>query len=329
MTTQEHAQRSITLDYADPRRTGDGQGQAPQADISHHPGRRGNRRPFTNEALGWLSLVLGATELAAPRLLARAIGVPGDHRLVLRLLGLREIVSGLGILSERRSYFWVRSRVWGDIMDLAILGAVFASRRANRPQVLAAAAAVAGVTWVDVLASRQLHDTRPALLHGPIHLIKTITVDRSADDLYRFWRDFQNLTTVIPYLKSVEVAGGTRSHWVASAPGGFTIEWDAEIIEDKQGDTIRWRSLEGADLKTEGSVRFTRAAGDRGTVVRLELAYDPPAGRVGWLIAKLLGREPGAHLQEGLRRFKQHMEAGEIATTEGQPAGHSAVALRR
>jgi uncharacterized membrane protein len=324
MPTQDHAQRSITLDYADPRRTGGRHGEAPQIDMSHQPDGRQDRRPFTNEALGWLSLGLGAAELAAPRLLARVIGIPGKHRLVLRLLGLREIASGLGILSGLRSGFWVRSRVWGDMMDLALLGAVFASRRANRPQVFAAAAAVAGVTWLDLLASRQANATRPATMRGRIHLVKAITVDRSTDDLYRFWRDFQNLPAVIPHLKSVEVMSEARSHWMATAPGGINIEWDAEIVEDQPGDTIRWCSLEGAEVKTAGSVQFTRATGNRGTVIRLELAYDPPAGRIGWLIATLLGRDPGAELQEGLRRFKQHMETGEIVTTEGQPAGTQA-----
>ena len=323
MPTSDHAQRSITLDYADPRRTSGRQGETPHTNLSDQPGGRGDRHSLTNKALGWFSLGLGAAELAAPRLLTRVIGVPGDHRLMLRLLGLREIASGLGILSGLRSGFWIRSRVWGDMMDLAILGAALSSRRANRPQVLAAAAAVAGVTWLDMLASRQSDTGGPAAIHGQIHLVKTITVDRPADDLYRVWRDFQNLPTVIPHLESVQVTSGVRSHWIASAPGGINIEWDAEIVEDKSGDTIQWRSLEGADLKTEGSVRFTHATGNRGTVIRLELAYDPPAGRVGWLIARLLGRDPGAGLQEGLRRFKQQMEAGEIATTEGQPAGHT------
>ncbi|HEX2056573.1 MAG TPA: SRPBCC family protein, partial [Nitrospiraceae bacterium] len=273
------------------------------------------------EALGWFSIGLGLAEIAAPRLLTRVIGVPGDHRLLLRLLGFREIASGLGLLSRRRPAFWMQSRVWGDMMDLVVLSAALIVPRTDRGKLLAATAAVAGVTWLDVLSSRRSdHEQAPG--QGPIHVIKTVTVNRSAEDLYRFWRDFHNLPTVIPHLEAVHVMSETRSHWIAKAPGGITIEWDAEIVEDQHGHTIQWRSLESGDLPNEGRVRFTRATGDRGTVVRVELQYDPPAGRVGWLAARLLGRDPGEQLQEGLRRFKQRMEAGEIATTHGQPAVH-------
>jgi uncharacterized membrane protein len=207
-------------------------------------------------------------------------------------------------------------------MDLAVLAAAFAIPRTHRGKLLAGAAAVAGVTWLDVLCSRAL-DAEPSALSAPIRLAKAVTINQSADELYRFWRDLRNLPAVIPHLKSVQVMSETQSHWIATAPGGITVKWDAEIVEDEAGKIIRWQSLEDAELPNSGSVRFVPATGGRGTVVRLELAYEPPVGRLGWIAAKLLGREPGGQLQEGLRRFKQHMEAGEIATTEGQPAGQT------
>jgi uncharacterized membrane protein len=126
---------------------------------------------------------------------------------------------------------------------------------------------------------------------------------------------------VIPQLQSVNVGSESRSHWIAKPQAGMSFEWDAEIVDDKPGEGIAWRSVEGSDLLTSGVIRFERAAGNRGTMVRVELAYDPPAGRLGSIVASLFGTDPKQQLQEGLRRFKQRMEAGEVATTEGQSAG--------
>jgi uncharacterized membrane protein len=133
----------------------------------------------------------------------------------------------------------------------------------------------------------------------------------------------------MPHLESVQSTDGARSHWVAKAAPGFNLEWDAELIEDKQGELLTWRSLEGAEMENSGMVRFERAVGGRGTIVRVEIRYDPPAGRLGSLFAKMLGRDPAAELREGLRRFKQVMETGEMATTDGQSAGHAGLAKLR
>ena len=123
------------------------------------------------------------------------------------------------------------------------------------------------------------------------------------------------------HLESVHVTGEGRSHWVAKAPGGTTVEWDAEITDDQPNRRIAWRSVEGADVQNAGSVRFEPAPGGRGTVVNVELRYSPPGGAAGVAIATLLGREPGQQIQDDLRRFKQMMEIGEVVTTEGQPSG--------
>jgi uncharacterized membrane protein len=124
-------------------------------------------------------------------------------------------------------------------------------------------------------------------------------------------------------LESVEVTTDNRSRWTARGLAGKNIRWDAEIVEDKPGERIGWRSLEGAAVNNSGSVGFEQAPGGRGTLVTIEMQYSPPAGAFGATVAKLLGRAPEQEVEEDLRRFKQMMETGEIITTEGQPAGRS------
>lgn len=116
---------------------------------------------------------------------------------------------------------------------------------------------------------------------GAVHTINSLVMKRSPEELYRFWRDFQNLPRFMPHLESVQVSGDRRSHWVARAPAGMTVEWDAAITEDRPNQLIAWRSLDGADVDNSGTVRFERAAGHRGTVVKVELLYSPPAGVIG------------------------------------------------
>lgn len=159
-----------------------------------------------------------------------------------------------------------------------------------------------------------------------IKVEKSMTINRSPEELYRFWRNFENLPRVMSHLESVHVTGENRSHWVAKAPAGTTVEWDAEIYNEKENQMIAWRSLEGADVDNAGSVHFQPATGGRGTEVRVVLKYDPPGGVLGAAIAKLFGEEPEQQIQEDLRRFKQVMETGETATTEGQPSGRSVAA---
>ncbi|HMF56497.1 MAG TPA: SRPBCC family protein [Pyrinomonadaceae bacterium] len=155
---------------------------------------------------------------------------------------------------------------------------------------------------------------------------KSVTINKSPAELYQFWRNLENLPHFMSHLESVQVTDEKRSHWIAKAPAGSTVEWDAEIYNEKENELIAWRSLEGSDVDNAGSVHFEAAPGGRGTVVRVVLKYDPPAGRIGSTLAKLFGEEPSQQIDEDLRRFKQLMEAGEAATTEGQPSGRSAKA---
>ena len=273
--------------------------------------------------LGWFSIGLGITQIAAPRAFAKLVGLNGN-RTLMRVLGIREIASGVGILSRRKPTGWLWSRVGGDLMDLTILGKALVSPSTNRRRVATATAAVTGVTVLDIRASQELSSSpTPEDNRISIRVKKSVTINRPAEELYALWHDFQNLARFMKHVESVQVTGDKRSHWIAKGPAGKSVEWDAETIEDRPNELIAWRSVEGSTIENSGSVRFEAATGGRGTVVRVELEYYPPAGLLGATVAKLLGEEPEGQLQEDLRRLKQLLEAGEIITTEGQPAGRA------
>jgi uncharacterized membrane protein len=156
-----------------------------------------------------------------------------------------------------------------------------------------------------------------------IKVEKTVTINKPVDELYRYWHDFERLPTFMKHLKSVQVHDAKRSHWIANAPLGTSVEWDAEIVTDQENQLIAWASVAGADIDNSGFVRFTPAPGGRGTEVKVVIEYNPPGGAVGAAIAKVFGEEPEQQVGDDIRRFKQLMEAGEIATTEGQPSGHN------
>ncbi len=156
---------------------------------------------------------------------------------------------------------------------------------------------------------------------GPIHVEKTVTINRSPDDLYQFWRNFENLPRFMRHLESVQVLDQDRSHWVAKAPAGQSVEWDAEITEDHPGTGIAWRALPESQVVNSGAVLFTPGPQGRGTEVRVTLDYEPPGGGLGAMVARLFGEEPSQQVMDDLRHFKQIMEAGEIPTTDGQPSG--------
>ena len=140
-----------------------------------------------------------------------------------------------------------------------------------------------------------------------------VTIAKPAQELYDFWRDFSNLAQVMENIESITVSGD-RSTWTVKAPAGRTVTWEAVVTEDQPGKLLAWQSVEGADIKNSGKVEFIDA-GERGTVVRAIIAYDPPGGVIGDLIAKLFQRAPALQAQRDLRRFKQFMETGEISTS--------------
>ncbi len=149
----------------------------------------------------------------------------------------------------------------------------------------------------------------------------TTTINATPDTVYAAWRDFERLPSFMYHLESVSTTSDRRSHWVAKGPAGMSVEWDAEITEDVPGQRIAWRSLEGASVDNAGSVQFRPAPADQGTEVRLELQYSPPGGALGSVVAKLFGQEPNQQISDDLRRFKQIVETGEIARSDGSPLG--------
>ena len=147
--------------------------------------------------------------------------------------------------------------------------------------------------------------------HNGILVTKQVTIDKSPDELYAFWRKLENLPQFMQHLESVEETGEKTSHWVAKAPLNNSVSWDAEIIRDEPGHLLEWRSIEGSTIPNSGSVRFV-AVEDRGTEVKVNIEYQPPLGALGAAVAKLFGEEPQIQVDDDLKRFKQLMETGEI-----------------
>jgi uncharacterized membrane protein len=165
-------------------------------------------------------------------------------------------------------------------------------------------------------------ETKQRAAHG-FRVIHSTNINKSPEELYSYWRKLDSLPNIMTHLESVEVQDDRHSHWVASAPNiiGGTVEWDAEITEDSPNERIAWQSLPDSDVASRGAVEFRKLPGDRGTAVRIEMEYLPPAGTVGKWIAELFGEAPDQQIREDLRTFKRVMEVGEAITTEGQPHG--------
>src|ERR1700712_144199 len=142
---------------------------------------------------------------------------------------------------------------------------------------------------------------------------RSVTISKPAAELFAYFRNFANLPTFMENVERIDVLDNRRSHWVVKAPGDKLVEWDARITEERDGELIAWTSEEGADVANSGRIEFTEA-GAPGTVVPATIAYDPPGGVIGKLIAKMFQREPAIQARRDLRRFKQLMETGEVAT---------------
>ena len=291
---------------------------------------RGTRKHLHNDesherlaqTLGWFSIGLGMAELLAPQAVARMAGLQNDHRMLLRASGLREIAMGLGILSQRRPAGWMWSRVGGDTLDLALLATALTSSQGNRKRTAAAMLAVAGIGAVDCFASRHLSRMVGWTSDdGAVLIKKSIAIDSSPEALYLFWRDFQNLSRFTEHVESVTIYDRYHSHWTVKGPAGHRVEWNAEITQDEPNRKIAWRTTSQADIHHSGSVEFTPAPGGRGTLVRVVMEYDVPAGVLGASIAKLFGNEPGQQIQSDLRRLKQILEVGEVLRSDGSLHG--------
>ncbi len=187
-----------------------------------------------------------------------------------------------------------------------------------------AAYAAAGINNAEVVGAGDAQDAvRKKLGASGIKVRHSVSIMKPASDLYAFWRDFTNLPKIMDHLNSVtpQDSDQNKSHWVAKAPLGTSVAWDAEIINDIPNQIIAWRSLPGGDVDNAGAVNFKAATQGRGTEVMVEISYLPPGGKPGAAVARLLGEDPKRQLDDDLRHFKQQMEAGERPTTEGQSSG--------
>ena len=275
--------------------------------------------------LGWFSIGLGAPQVMAPGKMNRLVGLEDNatNRNLMRAVGLREIASGVGIFTRKRPVgLW--SRVAGDAMDLALLGAALGYPRNTKSRVAIGTASVVGVTVLDVLASLGTSKAPGKAAgggrrKGAIKARTTATINKPIGEVYGYWRNFENFPKFMYHVHSVK-ADGAKSHWVARGPAGAEIEWNAAIVQDVPNQIIAWRSIDG-DVPNSGSVRFRPAPGGQGTEVVVEVEYLPPGGPLGEIVAKLFGEEPEQQIKDDVRRFKQVLETGEVVVSEVSPEG--------
>jgi uncharacterized membrane protein len=255
--------------------------------------------------LGWLGVTLGVSELAMPRLLASAIGVDpdGPAPAILRAMGVREIASSAAVLARPDLPAPRWARVIGDVIDLGLLGLALTAPGTAKRRLAVALGMVAGVTALDVLAARRRGQVRQ-----PLPVIASVTINKPPLEVYEFYRRLEQLPQFMDYLVSVEQHGNRRSTWTARLPVGGTVSWEAEIIEDRPGEALSWRSIEGSRLQTRGRVTFTRAPGREMTEIRVELQLGA-AGRASTSLARLFARP---QVKADLRRLKQVLETGEV-----------------
>lgn len=157
----------------------------------------------------------------------------------------------------------------------------------------------------------------------PVEVTSSVTVDRPIEEVFSFWRRLENLPRFFQHIESVQETSHNRSHWVAKLPAGIQMEWQAELIEDRENELLVWRSVEGTDIYNEGFIAFHPAFDGKGTEVHARIIYRPPAGEVGARVASFLSAIPTQVIKEDLRSFKQLLEAGEVPSIEGQPSGRS------
>ena len=223
------------------------------------------------------------------------------------------VISGGGSIARKAGW-------WSGIAGGGALAVVGLTRRSWPGVAMAAAGGLMIAGGV-----RQLRNKRPE----GIHVERSFLINRSVEEVYNFWRNFENLPKFMRHLKSVSVKNDKESTWEARAPIAGSVTWDAEIIDEQQNSFIVWRSKDGAVVPNNGSVLFEKASDYHGgTKLTVVLNYDPPAGRLGSIFATMFGEDADQQVREDLRKFKQLMEAGEVATTVGQSHGRRTAFIR-
>jgi uncharacterized membrane protein len=256
----------------------------------------------------------------------------------------RRIGSGESALARRR---WRAAHVnidpgerWVSLIGGSLL-VVFGLSRGGRAGALAALGGGAALVYRGARGHSQLYEML-GLAHRPTHVARvtslahrrgvtarrTVSINKPVEEVYAFWRDFENLPRFMRHLESVTCDGPRQSHWVARAPGGRRVAWDAEIVDERPNELIAWRSLADADVRNAGSVTFEPDRGGRGTTIRVSLSYAPPGGKFAAVVAKLFGEDLGQQIHDDLRRLEQLLEAGEVPTIDGQPRGFGGLQRR-
>lgn len=295
----------------------------------------GSRSPMTLDAerqakgLALLSGGFAAAFLALPEPVLRLVGLEPDARrvLLLRSIGVREAVGAVAIAAQRRPAAGLWGRVAGDIKDLALIGLATRDRGADRGRLVAAFAFTAAITAVDarLAVAMTRNPTRDRAGERPdddgIRLTRAVTVATDPETAYRTWRDLPGLPRFMGHLASVEETGPRTSRWTALAPGGRTVTWDAEIVDDVPGERLAWRALPDADVAHEGVVVFRPAPRDLGTEVHATIRYQPPFGGLGATIARFAGEEPRQQLFDDLQRFRQLIETGTVIRSDASLDG--------
>jgi uncharacterized membrane protein len=249
------------------------------------------------------------------------------------MVGARELASGIGLMSSRDSTPWLWSRVAGDAMDILTLGAVaLKPTGGGNLRALLSLALVAGVTAADVSASLRYSSKsrgqQSRRLSAEDYVERSTIISKTPQECYEFWRKRTNAPVFMRHIESVSEIDEKTSRWVAKLPGGKRVEWESRITDDVPGKRLAWHSLHQSPLVHAGAVSFDPAPGGRGTVVRVVFHYRAPATPGGTAAARALSFGPAFEITEDLRRFKQLLETGEIATTRGQPAGRRSLIAR-
>ena len=204
-----------------------------------------------------------------------------------------------------------RKKAWASILGGGALAVYGAARKSAPGTVLAALGGF--------LVYRGVRSVRSSI--SPIFVQKSVTINRPPEEVFQFWRNFENLPRFMQHLKSVKSIGNRYSHWEAQGPLHTRASWDAEITDERANEYIAWKSVPGSELENSGSVEFRPVPSHGGTEIRVTIEYHAPSGKIGKAFTRLFGEHPEQQVREDLRRFKQLMETGEIPTTVGQTSG--------
>jgi uncharacterized membrane protein len=270
------------------------------------------------QGLGWFSIGLGTAQILAPRAMSRLVGVKDadNNTGLMRVLGLREISAGIGLLADPKPTGFAAARVAGDAMDLALMVRTLATPENDRGRALLATAFVVGAGILDVLATEELARTTPKVAHPDrsgeaLSVKKSVTVNRPLDEVYAFWQDFENLPQFMKHLDSVQNTGENTSRWTAGSAQGESVQWDVQLVERQPNQLLSWKTIGVSDIKGHGQVEFRPAPGGRGTEVHANISYQMPGGAVGKRLAAIFRDIPGVKIENQLNVFKQIMETGE------------------